>query len=708
MAPHTLLLLLALVTGTSCSHFAGGQMSYYPKGQDIYGNYQVDLHFKESFLGSCSLSNPWICSTGDCGVVASTQISAVSSGSEACQHEGIVQVNVTTNKPFEMSYGSCCWVNNVRTGSGPWNLVSHVDLGIRSDTRAPNRSPLTTILPVISLAKNCPATIKLLSHDMDGDRVRCRFGNNGDCGVCASHTQFHLDEETCELHYRGNAATGTHVFEIVVEDFPRKDIWLSYSDGTKTVKHPLPSTPSSSVTPISKVPLHFVIKVKPSLASCTAGLLLPLLVTPSPQYGDILNATVGKPLEIHIAAQAQPSITDIVATGPLGISHTFNIGSGKMITKWVPKERDVGDHFPVCFSAESRSGGNSYHSAMRCVIVRVVPKIGEMNVICTETTMTVEAERSLVHGLDQTSLNLLDPSCTVSSNNTHVFATVPLDACGTLAVGSSDNVTFRNELMKIEKAGAVITRTDDVELQFSCSFTKKGSVSTYFKALKLAMTFVEEGFGKFSFEFQFFHSQHYEINVDPSTYPIEVRLKEMIYMEIKSKSSLQNTVLFVESCKATPEDDPNHATFYSIIDNGCNMDKTLQVYPSQSNEFRFGMQAFKFIGMHTEVYMSCSVMLCLAGDPNTRCAQGCISQSHVVKRSVPGQTARHDIMQGPLRLKRSSDDEGLRVSSAPSVNFNLNFLAVTLLAAVALVCAVVVYKIKKSSVGYKQLPSSQI
>ncbi|XP_061090145.1 uncharacterized protein LOC133123683 [Conger conger] len=357
MAPHTLLLLLALVTGTSCSHFAGGQMSYYPKGRDIYGNYQVDLHFKESFLGSCSLNNPWICSTGDCGVVASTQIGAVSSGSEACQHEGIVQVNVTTNKPFEMSYGSCCWVNNVRTGSGPWNLVSHVDLGIRSDTRAPNRSPLTTILPIISLAKNCPATIKLLSHDMDGDRVRCRFGNNGDCGVCASHTQFHLDEETCELHYRGNAATGTHVFEIVVEDFPRKDIWLSYSDGSKTVKHPLPSTPSSSVTPISKVPLHFVIKVKPSLASCTAGLLLPLLVTPSPQYGDILNATVGKPLEIHIAAQAQQSnITDIVATGPLGISHTFNIGSGKMITKWMPKDRDVGDHFPVCFSAESRSG----------------------------------------------------------------------------------------------------------------------------------------------------------------------------------------------------------------------------------------------------------------------------------------------------------------------------------------------------------------
>ncbi|XP_061091677.1 uncharacterized protein LOC133124462 [Conger conger] len=709
MAPHTLLLLLALVTGTSCSRFTGGLMGYYPKGRDMHGNYQVDLRFKDSFLGSCRLQNPWSCYTGDCGTVASTQISTVFSGTEACQNEGILTLNVTTNKPFEMHYSSCCWVGNEETNSGRWNLVSHVDLGIRSDTRAPNRSPLMTILPVISLAKNCPATIKLLSHDQDGDRVRCRFENNGSCSVCASHAQFHLDEETCELHYRGNAATGTHVFEIAVEDFPRKNIWLSYSDGTQKVKHPLPSTPSSSVTPISKIPLQFVIKVKPSLQNCTAGLLLPALVDPSPQYGDILNAAVDKPLEIHIAAQAQQSkLTDIVVTGPLRIFNIFDIESGEMITKWAPTDRDVGDHFPVCFSAESQSGDHVYHSAMRCVIVRVVPKMGEATVVCNEKTMTIAVERSLVHGLNGTSLSLLDPSCTVSSNNTHVFAITPLDGCGTLTNGTGENVTFSNELKKIEKAGSIMTRTEDVEIEFSCTYCKKGGVSTYFKARKLGMMYAEDGFGKFSFEFQFFHSQHYEINVDPSTYPIEVRLKEMIYMEIKSKSSLQNTVLFVESCKATPEDGPNHATFYSIIDNGCNMDKTLQVYPSQSNEFRFGMQAFKFIGMHTEVYISCSVMLCLAGDPNTRCAQGCISQSHVAKRSVPGQTVSHDIMQGPLRLKRSLYDEGLRVLNAPIVYINTNVLAVTFLAAVALVCAVLVYKIKKSSVGYKQLPSPNI
>ncbi|KAJ8352810.1 hypothetical protein SKAU_G00242860 [Synaphobranchus kaupii] len=321
--------------------------------------------------------------------------------------------------------------------------------------------------------------------------------------------------------------------------------------------------------------------------------------------------------------------------------------------------------------------------------------------------MMIEAERSLVHGLDGNALSLLDSTCMVSSNDTHVFASTALDSCGTVLQEGNDNVTFINKIVKAQNPGDIITRTDDVEVEFSCSYRKKDIVSSDFKAHKLATLFMEEGFGKFSFQFEFFHSRHYDIRVDPSSYPIEVRLTEMIFMEIKSTSSLKNTVLFVESCKATPEDNPNSQIFYSIIDNGCAMDRTVQEFPSQSNEFRFGMQAFKFIGVHDEVYISCSVMLCLATDPNTRCAQGCIRQNGVSKRSVAGQTARHDIMQGPMRLKRSPDDEGARGASAASVNINLNILAETLLAAVALVCGVVFYKIKKSSDGYKRLPLSE-
>ncbi|KAJ8352811.1 hypothetical protein SKAU_G00242870 [Synaphobranchus kaupii] len=102
MAPYTLLLLLVLLTGISCAHFGGGLMTYHPRGQDQYGFILVDLHFRQNYLGSCTLSNDWKCSSGDCGNIISSDIKALSSGNEACQSEGILAVNVSTNNVFEM------------------------------------------------------------------------------------------------------------------------------------------------------------------------------------------------------------------------------------------------------------------------------------------------------------------------------------------------------------------------------------------------------------------------------------------------------------------------------------------------------------------------------------------------------------------------------------------------------------------------------
>lgn len=42
----------------------------------------------------------------------------------------------------------------------------------------------------------------------------------------------------------------------------------------------------------------------------------------------------------------------------------------------------------------------------------------------------------------------------------------------------------------------------------------------------------------------------------------------MVYMEITSTSSVPNTEMFVESCMATPTDNPNDPEHYSIIQNG--------------------------------------------------------------------------------------------------------------------------------------------
>lgn len=53
-----------------------------------------------------------------------------------------------------------------------------------------------------------------------------------------------------------------------------------------------------------------------------------------------------------------------------------------------------------------------------------------------------------------------------------------------------------------------------------------------------------------------------------SAYPVEVKLLETIYMGIQAQSELPSVTLFVESCKATPDDNPENTLFYDLIKNG--------------------------------------------------------------------------------------------------------------------------------------------
>lgn len=47
-----------------------------------------------------------------------------------------------------------------------------------------------------SIPQNCPRTYNLLAFDPDGDRVRCRYGNqlHTECTACRRHSGFTLDE----------------------------------------------------------------------------------------------------------------------------------------------------------------------------------------------------------------------------------------------------------------------------------------------------------------------------------------------------------------------------------------------------------------------------------------------------------------------------------------------------------------------------------
>ncbi|XP_034004771.1 oncoprotein-induced transcript 3 protein-like isoform X2 [Trematomus bernacchii] len=310
----------------------------------------------------------------------------------------------------------------------------------------------------------------------------------------------------------------------------------------------------------------------------------------------------------------------------------------------------------------------SYQSEMRCVLVNIGKRLIESHVTCHESSMTVEVIRSSLPGLHEDHLRLNDPSNTAcnlqrNSNITHIIAVVPLNACGTQIEEDEENLVLKNEITTVDNVHDLITRNHLLEVQFYCQYPKRGNVTQGFTAYRRNVVVWDKGFGSFTYEFEFYPDSQYRKMIDPALYPLEYDVTKRIYMQIEAKSTVNNTELFVESCSAAPYDTPNYWPTYSIIENGCTVDQTVQVHlKANPREFRFSMEAFQFIGLHDQVYISCSVLMCEAGSSGTRCSQGCINSPltghHHHHRKREAQSARHFISQGPLRLKRSAESTG--------------------------------------------------
>ncbi|KAL7406897.1 hypothetical protein ABVT39_028201 [Epinephelus coioides] len=477
-----------------------------------------------------------------------------------------------------------------------------------------------------------------------------------------------------------------------------------------------PRTPTTSPEhPLSQQTLQFSFLVDPSAPSCQEGLYLPKLVHPTPNNGARFQVEANKEVELRVKALVTYGIiNNVVISGPLNISKHRNT-HGEFVIRWTPTPDDVGEHFPICFAVESVTGSRVYQSEMRCVLVEVHRELVKANVICDESTMTVEVEKASFPRLHEDHLRLNDPvntacSLQTNSNSTHIIAVVPLSACGTQIEEDDDDLTFKNEITTLDNIGDLITRRDMVEVQFFCKYPKRGNVTQSFSVHRKNVTVCETGFGTFTYQFEFYPTNQYRTMADPNSYPLEYDVGSEIHMQIEATSTVNNTELFVESCRAAPYDNPNYQPTYSIIENGCNVDPTVVVHPSSHDrEFRFSMEAFKFIGMYDQVYISCSVMMCEAGVPNTRCSQGCINSVSVPGNLIPSrrkrqavtQSLRHLVSQGPLRFRRSAESTG-----NPGINLNLNlvFIAGCLLAAVGMISAVVMYKAKMSRVRYQPLP----
>ncbi|XP_029555297.1 location of vulva defective 1 isoform X2 [Salmo trutta] len=415
----SLLLLLLMVSCSWASHFLGGTMTFIPRGTNPDGTYRVDLRYKTAIHLSINFpgcfSGTWWCVSGDCGNEISLVVNTVDQeiSEDWCQTEGVMTRHISSNtQTFDLRLDGGNWIYNDNSVSN-WRLLTHVDLGVRSDTGTVNRSPQTTVIPLMRVPANCQRDFNLLLFDPDGDQVRCRYAVPTDeCYTSSDLPNDFTLRESCTLSFWGNSnTTGTYAVQMVMEDFPTQSISLSYTDGSQSNR--------TSNNTLCKLPVQFAVRVDPPVTSCMEGLYLPMFLSPTPAQGALLNASADQSLEITVRAQATNStVSELLVSGPSGITKNTT-DPGEYLLRWTPTEDEEGGYYPVCFIALGVNDSSKYHSELRCVIVRV----GNTSAIITTEPTT---SPPLTINLTTTEESTTSPPLTINLTTTEPTTSPPL------------------------------------------------------------------------------------------------------------------------------------------------------------------------------------------------------------------------------------------------------------------------------------------
>eukprot|EP00058_Branchiostoma_floridae_P018026 XP_002603515.1 hypothetical protein BRAFLDRAFT_79051 [Branchiostoma floridae] len=229
------------------------------------------------------------------------------------------------------------------------------------------------------------------------------------------------------------------------------------------------------------------------------------------------------------------------------------------------------------------------------------PQVSDINihVTCTSDYMEASFPRPRGSSVQADDVQLAAPHCKAEENSTHIYIRAPLGECGTSREITPTEIIYRNLLT---------------------------------------------------------------IGVDPSNSEIIwQQVTKMLHVQIQVDSSDTSLQVFPLTCVATPSDKPDDKIQNDVIVDGCATLPTLQFYPSPGpDRWRFGFQTFAFASGVGMVYLHCDVLLCNATDPNSRCAQGCLTSGGRTRREAGSEPDIYRLTQGPIVF--SYDQTELRAS----------------------------------------------
>ncbi|KAJ8248904.1 hypothetical protein GJAV_G00229020 [Gymnothorax javanicus] len=559
--------------------------------------------------------------------------------------EGTECVTHITDDPISGQYPTPGWCTQQWQSVVPFNYTSHqllgstdvvltswANLSVRSDNQKVNQPPIAALLPPLRVSVNCSQRFDLRIKDLDGDPVRCRYGivQQRECQVCSRLEFLQLDEVNCALIYNGLGETGEYIVELMVEDFLGSEI-------------------NSESRAMSSVPLQLSLIVGGESSVCQE---LPTFTERTPAESTILAELPYEEVKFAVEAQSPSEmISEIAVVGPPGliVSELNNEpGSRASINiLWSRQRKRLPALLPVCFTANTQS----MQSEVRCVWIKKKPmdSLPPGTVLrCGDKDMNFSFPIASVPNLPLSDLQLNDPSCPITHNDTHVMGLISLNKCGTKAVHSGSDLVYTNTL-RTRASDSIISRTPSLELRLSCHFPAVQVAGPHYQ---LANTSDEQVFG----------SPHFWLEVHPpgkgpladqtqdSAMAKPLEHLNMLDLYIFSNTTLARSELMVLYCEQSPT--PDFKETIPLVQSGCETSKAkLQDFVRTETVKVYRIDLDVVVARDNTMYIRCDVQLCTALLPSQKCPDQCttLKNSETLVQTLFTQT--YTIYSGPIFVR---------------------------------------------------------
>ena len=184
--------------------------------------------------------------------------------------------------------------------------------------------------------------------------------------------------------------------------------------------------------------------------------------------------------------------------------------------------------------------------------------------------MTIIIPKSLLPGIDRDHLRLVDPKCKATESRLHFFLTTPLTGCNTTRRHTPTAIVYSNTVLEIPVAAKdVVTRVREIEIQFSCFYSKSGVVSSAgWKLNSKKLVFSDGGKGNFALSLNLFRDKKFVSPYKQDDFPVAVELRKLLFFEVSVTSSDKQLSIIADRCYASPTQDQNSPLKYEFIKNG--------------------------------------------------------------------------------------------------------------------------------------------